>query len=40
MTTKFFLSPAKRAVANSGSDSLLLFLFRNGCDSAAIEFNK
>jgi len=31
---------AKGAVANSGSDSSLLFLFRNGCGSAAIKFNK
>jgi len=37
---KFFLSPAKRAVANSGSDSSLLLFFSNGCDSTAIEFNK
>jgi len=34
------LSAAKGAVANSGSDSSLLFLFRNGWGSAAIEFNK
>jgi len=31
---------AKGAVANSGSDSLLLFLFSNGWGSAAIKFNK
>jgi len=27
-------------VANSGSDSSLLFWFRNGCGSVAIKFNK
>jgi len=27
-------------VANSGSNSSLLFLFRDGCGSAAIKFNK
>jgi len=27
-------------VANSGSDSSLLFLFSNGCSSAAIKLNK
>jgi len=27
-------------VANSGSDISLLFLFSNGCSSAAIKFNK
>jgi len=31
---------AKGAVANSGSDSSLLFLFSNGCSSAAIKFYK
>jgi len=35
-----FLSAAKGAVANSGSDSSLLFSFRNGCGSAAIKSNK
>ena len=39
-TPKIFLSAAKGAVPNSGSDSSLLFLFRNGCGSAAIKFNK
>jgi len=38
---KVFLSAAKGVVANSGiSDSSLLFLFRNGCGSAVIKFNK
>ena len=37
---KIFLCAAKGEIANSGSDSSLLFLFRNGCGSAAIEFKK
>jgi len=36
----FFKVQQKEQVANSGSDSPLLFLFRNGCGSAAIKFNK
>jgi len=35
-----FSSGAKGAVASSGSDSSLLFLFSNACGSAAIKFNK
>jgi len=37
---QFFLSAAKGAVANSGSDSSLLFFVSNGCGSSAIRFNK
>jgi len=33
----FFLSAAKGALANSGSDSSLLFLFKNGCSRAPIK---